>query len=76
MNRMALLRSMSSMTSGVVCAEYKLGGPSDVSSTACATALNSIGNAMRAIQSNQADCCLAGGVDVCVSPFFLHAFHK
>ena len=76
MNRMALLRSMLSMTVGVVTSEFGLEGPCDVSSTACATALNSIGNAFRAIQANQADCCLAGGVDVCVSPFFLHAFYK
>jgi 3-oxoacyl-[acyl-carrier-protein] synthase II len=59
---------------GNVSIEFGLCGPNTAVSTACASAANAIGDAMRAIQWDYADIMLAGGSESVITPMGLGGF--
>ncbi len=59
---------ISNMASGLVSMELGLQGPNIAITTACATASNSIGEAMRMIQFGDAEVFLAGGAEAPIGP--------
>jgi len=65
---------ISNMASGLVSMEMGLQGPNFAITTACATANNSIGEAMRMIQFGDADIFLAGGSEAPIGPTGLGGF--
>jgi len=59
---------ISNMASGLVSMELGCRGPNFAITTACATASNSLGEAMRMIQLGEADAFLAGGAEAPIVP--------
>src|SRR5262249_55964760 len=53
---------------------YGLRGPNMSVSTACASAANAIGDAMRTIQHNEADIIITGGTEATVTPMGVGGF--
>ena len=52
----------------------RAGGPSTAVSTACSSAANAIGDALRAIQHEQADVMITGGSEAAITPMGLGGF--
>jgi len=65
---------MANAASGQVSIEYGLKGLNTTVSTACASATNAIGDAMRAVQHGTADVMVTGGTEAAVTPLGLGAF--
>jgi len=65
---------MANAASGQVSIEYGLKGLNTTVSTACASATNAIGDAMRAVQHGVADVMITGGTEAAVTPLGLGAF--
>jgi len=65
---------MANAASGQVSIEYGLKGLNTTVSTACASATNAIGDAVRAIQHGVADVMITGGTEAAVTPLGLGAF--
>jgi 3-oxoacyl-[acyl-carrier-protein] synthase II len=59
---------------GNVSIEYGLQGPNTTIATACASAAHAIGDAMRAIQVDQADVMLTGGSEAGITPMGVSGF--
>jgi len=53
---------------------FKLHGPSESVSTACASSNSAVGIAMQRIQRGECDIALAGGSDAAITPFILGSF--
>ena len=62
------------MASGVLATRIGAKGPGMDVSSACATGGHAIALAARLIQTGDADCMLAGGVEACLTPFSVAAF--
>jgi 3-oxoacyl-[acyl-carrier-protein] synthase II len=62
------------MGSGRVSIKYNAKGPNAAVVTACATATNSIGDALRAIQWGEADVMIAGGAEASITPLSMAGF--
>jgi len=65
---------MANAASGQVSIEYGLKGLNTTVSTACASATNAIGDAVRAVQHGVADVMITGGTEAAVTPLGLGAF--
>ena len=65
---------MTNAASAQVSIRYGLHGPNAAVSTACASASNAIGDAMKAIQYGDADVMLSGGTEAAVTPMGISAF--
>ena len=59
---------------GNVSIQFGLCGPNTAISTACASAAHALGDALRAIQHDQADVMLAGGSEAAITPMGLGGF--
>jgi 3-oxoacyl-[acyl-carrier-protein] synthase II len=59
---------------GNISIEFGLSGPNTAVSTACASAAHAIGDAMRAIQHDQADVMLTGGSEAGITPMGVGGF--
>ncbi len=55
---------------------HRLTGPNMTVATACATGAHAIGEATRMIRDGTADVVIAGGVESCISPVAMAAFHR
>ncbi len=64
------------MAVGEVSMEFGIRGPSKCVVTACASGSNSIGDALRLIQYDEADAIIAGGSDAYVIPIAVAGFDK
>ncbi len=62
--------------SGHVSSMYGIKGPNFAVATACASAANSIGDALRAIQYGDADIMVAGGAEAALTPMGLAGFQN
>jgi 3-oxoacyl-[acyl-carrier-protein] synthase II len=62
------------MASGRISIRYKAQGPNMAVVTACATGTDSIGNAFRMIQNDEADIAFAGGAEAPITPASLAGF--
>lgn len=62
------------MASGLVAIRFGLKGFNECTITACATSTNSIGDAFKVIQRNDADIMVAGGAEACVTRLTLAGF--
>lgn len=67
-------RLMVNATAGHVSIRYGLEGPSSAHATACASSGHSIGDALRLMQSGEADVMIAGGAEGAISPICIAAF--
>lgn len=65
---------ISNMAAGNVAIQFGCKGKSINVVTACATGTNSIGEAFRSIQCNEADVMVAGGTEGCVAPLGIAGF--
>ena len=65
---------MANAASGQLSIQYGLRGLNTAVVTACASATNAIGDAMRAIQYDDADVMITGGTEAAVTPMGLSAF--
>lgn len=62
------------MASGIVAIKLGAKGYNECTVTACATSTNSVGNAFKVIQRNDADIMIAGGAEACVTRLTLAGF--
>ncbi|WP_238919126.1 beta-ketoacyl-ACP synthase II [Clostridium sp. YIM B02555] len=62
------------MASGLVAIRFGVKGFNECTITACATSTNSIGDAFKVIQRNDADIMIAGGAEACVTRLTLAGF--
>ena len=67
---------MVNSASGHVSALYGIKGPNFAVATACASAANSIGNALRVIQCGDADVMITGGSEAAMTPMGLAGFQN
>ena len=67
-------KMMANAASGQVSIAFGLRGPNTTVVTACASATNAIGDALRAIQHGYADVVVSGGAEAAVTPLGLSAF--
>ena len=67
-------KMIANSASGNISIEYGLRGPNTTISTACASAAHAIGDALRAIQHDQADVMLTGGSEAGITPMGLGGF--
>lgn len=65
---------MANAASGHVSIQWGLRGPNTAVATACASATNAIGDAMKAIQYDEADVMISGGAEAAITPMGLAAF--
>ena len=65
---------MINAASGNISILWHLGGPNSASVTACASAANSIGEALRIIQRDEADIMITGGSEAALTPIGLASF--
>jgi 3-oxoacyl-[acyl-carrier-protein] synthase II len=65
---------MANAGSGHVSIQWGLRGPNTAVATACASATNAIGDALKAIQYDEADVMISGGAEAAVTPMGLSAF--
>lgn len=63
------------LASGQVSIRFGAKGPNSSAVTACATGTHSIGEAFRLIQSNMADCMIAGGTESTITPLCIAGFN-
>lgn len=61
-----IIRVLSDMVAGYISVKFGLKGPAYVTSSACASSGNAIGDAMRLIQSGNADVMFTGGTEACI----------
>ncbi len=61
---------------GNIAIKYGLRGPNYSVATACASATNAIGDALRAIQNNEADVMVTGGTEAALTPMGLSSFQN
>jgi len=66
---------LANMAAGNLSIKYGFQGPLGCPVTACAAALQAIGDGMRLIRSGEADVALVGGAEACIDPFSLASFH-
>ena len=59
---------------GNISIQFGLCGPNTAVSTACASAANAIGDALRAIQYDHADVMVTGGSEAAITPMGLGGF--
>lgn len=67
-------KMMVNAAAGQVSIRFKLRGPSTAVATACASAANAIGDAMKAIQYDDADVMITGGSEAGLTPMGLSGF--
>ena len=67
-------KMMLNAASGHVSIKYGLRGPNYAVATACASATNAIGDAMKAIQYDDADVMLTGGTEAALTPMGISGF--
>jgi 3-oxoacyl-[acyl-carrier-protein] synthase II len=67
-------KMMANAASGQVSIVFGLRGPNTTVVTACASATNAIGDAMRAIQYGHAEVVITGGAEAALTPFGLSGF--
>jgi 3-oxoacyl-[acyl-carrier-protein] synthase II len=67
---------MVNAASGHISIHYGLRGPNMAVATACASAANAIGEALRAIQHNDADIMVTGGSEAAMTPMGLGGFES
>jgi 3-oxoacyl-[acyl-carrier-protein] synthase II len=67
-------KMMVNAAAGQVSIRFKLRGPSTAVATACASAANAIGDAMKAIQYDDADIMITGGSEAGLTPMGLSGF--
>lgn len=67
---------MVNAASGNISVHWKLKGPNTAVATACASATNAIGDAMRLIQYDQADVMVTGGSEAALTPMGLSGFAR
>ena len=65
---------MVNAASGQLSIEYGLRGPNAAVATACASATNAIGDAVKTIQYNDADVMITGGTEAAVTPMGVSGF--
>jgi len=65
---------MANAASGQLSIEYGLRGVNEAVSTACASATNAIGDALRTIQHGEAEVMITGGTEAAVTPLGVSAF--
>lgn len=65
---------MANAASAQVSIEFGLKGPNAAVSTACASASNAIGDALKLIQYDEADLVITGGTEAAVTPMGISAF--
>ena len=65
---------ITNMASGLIAIEHHLEGPNFCISSACASSLHAIGEAMRVLQRGEADVMIAGGAEAAVIPVGVGAF--
>jgi 3-oxoacyl-[acyl-carrier-protein] synthase II len=65
---------MANAASGQISIQYGLRGPSAAVVTACASATNAIGDAMRAVRLGDADVVITGGSEAAVTPMGISGF--
>ena len=73
-NPMVVPLMISNMAAGNVAIALGCKGKCTSVTTACATATHSIGDALRAIQYGDADVCVAGGTESCITPVAVAGF--
>jgi len=67
-------KMIANAAAGNISIEFGLSGPNTAISTACASAAHAIGDAMRAIQYDQADIMVTGGSEAAITPMGLGGF--
>jgi 3-oxoacyl-[acyl-carrier-protein] synthase II len=67
-------KMIANAAAGNVSIHFGLCGPNTAISTACASAAHALGDALRAIQHDQADVMLAGGSEAAITPMGLGGF--
>ena len=67
-------KMMLNAASGHVSIQYGLRGPNYAVATACASATNAIGDALRAIQYDDADVMITGGAEAAITPMGISGF--
>jgi 3-oxoacyl-[acyl-carrier-protein] synthase II len=67
-------KMIANSASGNVSIHFKLCGPNTAVSTACASAANAIGDALRTIQYGDADVMVTGGCEAAITPMGLGGF--
>jgi 3-oxoacyl-[acyl-carrier-protein] synthase II len=67
-------KMMLNAASGHVSIQYGLRGPNYAVATACASASNAIGDALRAIQYDDADVMITGGAEAAITPMGISGF--
>lgn len=65
---------MANAASGQISIQYGLRGVNTAVATACASATNAIGDALRAIQYDDADVMISGGTEAAITPMGVSAF--
>ncbi len=73
-NLFCIPKMIPNSAAGIVSIEFKLRGPNTVVSTACATANQAIGEALRMIQLDLADVMVAGASESAITPLGLGGF--
>lgn len=67
---------MVNAASGLISIQYCLRGPNTAVATACASAANAIGDALRAIQHDEADVMVTGGCEAAITPMGIAGFQN
>jgi len=65
---------MVNAASGQISIQYGLRGPNHAVATACASATNAIGDALKAIQYDNADVMITGGTEAAITPMGISGF--
>ncbi|MCC9605881.1 beta-ketoacyl-ACP synthase II [Blastopirellula sp. JC732] len=71
---MTIPKLMLNAAGGNISIRYGLRGPNFTVATACASATNAIGDAMKAIQYDEADVMITGGTEAAITPMGMSAF--
>ncbi|UUO07460.1 beta-ketoacyl-ACP synthase II [Blastopirellula sp. J2-11] len=71
---MTIPKLMLNAAGGNISIRYGLRGPNFTVATACASATNAIGDAMKAIQYDEADVMVTGGTEAAITPMGMSAF--
>ncbi len=67
-------KMMVNAASGYLSIQYGLKGPNTAVATACASAANAMGDAVRTIQHNDADVMITGGTEAAITPMSIAGF--
>jgi nodulation protein E len=71
---MTIPKAMLNAAASHVCMDLRLRGESYAVASACASGTQAIGHAFRKVRSGEADICLAGGAEACLSPGTIKAW--